>query len=514
MAVPQSYRYVEHWGMAGGAMARVLYPRSLDELRQVFQEARSAGVPLTLRGTGNSYGDASTGTRGWVVDCSRFNRILAFDPDTGVAEVEPGVTLRDLWRHILPHGWWPRVVSGTSFPTIAGIAAANIHGKNNFAVGTVGDAILEFDLLTSAGAIHTCSREREPELFHAAIGAFGLLGAFTRLKLFTKRVHSGELAVATHAGKDLGELMAYMQAHVDDADYLVGWVDCFARGDALGRGQIHHARYLEEDDDPHPGETLALAHQELSPTLFGCFPKSELWRVMRFLNHDRGVRWLNTVRYWQGRLEGCLPPRRWTHVEFAFLLDSIPNWKWSYGRRPGHGLIQFQPFVPKEHALAVLSEILRPSQARGFVPYLAVLKRHRPDAFWLTHAVDGWSLALDYRVTPASREELFAFCRELAELVLAAGGRFYFAKDSVLPAGVLERMLPGERLLDFFALKRRLDPEGLLESDLWRRVAPVELASAGNAGLQPGSGPPAFFLAPGNEKSEKNGAGLEPGVPG
>src|SRR6185503_18435750 len=246
MAVPQRYRYVEHWGMAGGATTRVVYPRTLAELRAVFEEARSARVPLTLRGTGNSYGDASTGTRGFVVDTSRFKRILAFDPETGIAEVEPGVTVRDLWQRSLPHGWWPRVVSGTSFPTIGGIAAANIHGKNNFAVGTVGDAILEFDLLAPDGTLHTCSRERESELFHAAIGAFGLLGVFTRIRLQTKHVYSGELEVTTFAGKNLRELMDFVLAHVGDADYLVGWLDAFARGDALGRGQIHHGRYLAE----------------------------------------------------------------------------------------------------------------------------------------------------------------------------------------------------------------------------------------------------------------------------
>ncbi|NOT29888.1 MAG: FAD-binding oxidoreductase [Planctomycetes bacterium] len=476
MALARGYRYVEHWGMAGGATARVLYPRSVEELRAIFAEARAGGVPLTLRGSGNSYGDASTGSRGHVIESSRFDRMLGFDPATGIAEVEPGVTVRDLWRHTLPHGWWPRVVSGTSFPTLAGIAAANIHGKNNFAVGTVGDAILEFDLLAADGTLHTCSRTREPELFHAAIGGFGLLGAFTRLRLQTKHVHSGELEVATFAGKNLRELMGYVAAHTGDADYLVGWIDCFARGDGLGRGQIHHGRCLKEGEDARPHETLTVAHQELSPMLFGLFPKSELWRVMRFVNRDRGMRAINGLRYWQGRLEGLLPPRRWTHVEFSFLLDSVPNWKWSYGRRPGHGLVQFQPFVPQESAHALLSEILRRSEARGFVSYLGVLKRHRPDPFWLTHALDGWSLALDYKVTPATRAALFAFLRELAELVLAAGGRFYFAKDSVLPSGVLARMFPRERLEAFFALKRALDPHGVLESDLWRRVAPDELA--------------------------------------
>jgi FAD/FMN-containing dehydrogenase len=469
MSAPQSYRYVEHWGMAGGATTRVLYPRDLAELGEVFAAARRDGTPLTLRGTGNSYGDASTGSRGPVVDLSRFARVLAFDPDTGIAEVEPGVTVRDLWRHVLPHGWWPRVVSGTAFPTLGGIAAANIHGKNNFAVGTVGDALLELDLLAPNGTLHTCSREREPDLFHAAIGSFGLLGAFTRLRLETKRVHSGELEVTTFAGKSLRELMDYVRARVDTADYLVGWIDCLARGDALGRGQIHDARYLEEGEDPHPERTLTHAYQELSPMVFGAFPKSELWRILRCFNHDAGMRFVNAVRYWQGRVEGLLPPRRWTHNQFSFLLDTIP-WKWAYGRAPGHGLIQFQPFVPEGTAHAVFGEILRRSQARGFVPYLGVLKRHRPDPFWLTHAVDGWSLALDYKVTPATRAALFAFCRTLAELVLDAGGRFYFAKDSILPPGALERMFAPETLARFFALKEQLDPTGILESDLWRRV--------------------------------------------
>ena len=479
MALARSYRRVEAWGMASGAERPIVFPRSTEELAEAFALARREGLTVTLRGGGNSYGDASLGEQSLIVDTTRFARLRSFDAETGVAEVEPGVTVRDLWRHALPRGFWPRVVSGTSFPTLGGIAAANIHGKNNFAVGTVGDAIQDFDLLLADGSLRTCSRTENADLFHAAIGGFGLLGAFTRLKLATKRIHSGELEVTTYAGKNLGELMDYVRAHVHAADYLVGWLDAFARGDALGCGQIHHARYLDEGEDARPEETLTLAHQEIGPNVFGVFPKAQLWRCVRLLNNDHGMTLLNRVRYWQGRLEGLLPPRRWTHNQFAFLLDSIPNWKWSYGRVPGHGLIQFQPFVPDAAAHHVLSEILRRSQARGFVPYLAVLKRHRPDPFWLTHAVDGWSLALDYKVTPANREELFRFCRTLVELVLAAGGRFYFAKDLVLPAGVLARMFPAERLAAFFALKRALAPQGLFERDLWRRVAPERLMTRG-----------------------------------
>ena len=67
---------------------------------------------------GNSYGDASMGSGGHVLDISRMNRVLAFDPETGIADCESGVTVNQLWKQALPHGWWPRVVSGTSFPSL------------------------------------------------------------------------------------------------------------------------------------------------------------------------------------------------------------------------------------------------------------------------------------------------------------------------------------------------------------------------------------------------------------
>ncbi len=60
----------------------------------------------------------------------------------------------------------------------------------------------------------------------------------------------------------------------------------------------------------------------------------------------------------------------------------------------------------------------------------------------------------------------------LAELVLAAGGKFYFAMDSVLRPEDAERFFPRDRMAAFSALKRELDPEGLFTTDLMRRVFP------------------------------------------
>jgi FAD/FMN-containing dehydrogenase len=457
--------------MAVGAYARVLRPRTVEQIAQGFELARRDGVSLGLRGGGNSYGDASVNERGHVLDVSRMDRIRAFDPATGVVELDPGVTIEQLWKFLVPRGFWPRVVSGTMYPTIAGAAAANIHGKNNYKVGTIGDAIREFDIVLPSGQLRTCSREREADLFHAAIGGFGMLGVFSRVVLETHRVHSGDLWVKGVSTRNLREMMDYFEAHKHDADYLVGWLDCFPGEESSGRGLIHHAWYRAPGEDPHPERTLTVAHQELPGQILGVFPKDQVWRCLRLLNHDHGMRLLNAAKAFSGRLEGMRDPFLQSHAGFAFLLDYVPNWKWAYGRERGaRGLIQYQPFVPKESAHDVYLELLERCRRARLVPYLGVFKRHRPDPFWLTHAVDGWSFAMDFKVTPARRERLWRLCSELTRVVLAAGGRFYFAKDLVLGAEDARQFFPPDKLRIFEALKRAHDPETLIQTNLWRRV--------------------------------------------
>jgi FAD/FMN-containing dehydrogenase len=88
----------------------------------------------------------------------------------------------------------------------------------------------------------------------------------------------------------------------------------------------------------------------------------------------------------------------------------------------------------------------------------------------MTHAVDGYSLALDFKVTEYRRAALWRLAGELDKLVVEAGGRFYYAKDSTLSHASLESYLQEDRVQKFIRLKRKLDPDNLLQTDLWRRV--------------------------------------------
>jgi decaprenylphospho-beta-D-ribofuranose 2-oxidase len=133
-------------------------------------------------------------------------------------------------------------------------------------------------------------------------------------------------------------------------------------------------------------------------------------------------------------------------------------------------LIQYQSFLPKETAEDAWREMIQLSHWRGLPSYLGVTKRHRPDKFLLTHTVDGFSLAMDFKVTNNKRTQLSQLLQDFDRMVLEAGGRFYFAKNSETSAEAARAFLGKDTLVQFKKLKQRCDPNNVLESDLFRRV--------------------------------------------
>ncbi len=460
------WRVLDGFGGAQRAASLHARPRSVEELAAVLRRAAEEGVPVSFRGNGRSYGDAALNTGGLAIDVRGMDRVLAFDRASGVVDLEPGATIETLWRTVLPHGFWPSVVPGTMFPTMGGCIAMNIHGKNCFKAGPFGDHVQELDLLGADGTLRTLDRTRDPELFRAVIAGLGLLGAVTRVRVRTHRVESGRLRVRPIRTRTLGAMFDCFVERLPQSDYLVGWIDGFAGGGALGRGLVHQANYLSAAEDPEGRAFLDNARQDLPPSVMGV-PRSVVWRVMRLFANDPGMRFVNAVKYHLPESFGGDGSFLETHVAFAFLLDYVPNWRWAYGNA---GFIQYQVFLPDTTAREGMAQVLERCRKRGVVSYLGVFKRHKPDEFLLSHGLDGWSLAMDFPIRPRDPRPLEELTRELTEIVLDAGGLFYAAKDSVLDAGQFARAY-GDRLERFRAIKRRVDPGGLFQSDLSRRLA-------------------------------------------
>src|ERR1700676_1882548 len=118
---------ITNWGNYPEIERNLLSFRDESKLPSIVS-AEDSFIP---RGNGRSYGDASLAPTTLLT--LHFDKILAFDKEEGILECESGITLDQILKVIVPHGWFLPVSPGTKFITVGGAAASNIHGKNHHA---------------------------------------------------------------------------------------------------------------------------------------------------------------------------------------------------------------------------------------------------------------------------------------------------------------------------------------------------------------------------------------------
>ena len=102
----------------------------------------------------------------------------------------------------------------------------------------------------------------------------------------------------------------------------------------------------------------------------------------------------------------------------------------------------------------------------GATSFLAVLKRFGPGTGApLSFPMAGWTLTMDL---PGHRAGLADLLDGIDRVVVDAGGRLYLAKDSRMDPALLADMYPD--LPAWKAVRGRADPDGVLQSDLGRRL--------------------------------------------
>jgi decaprenylphospho-beta-D-ribofuranose 2-oxidase len=249
--------------------------------------------------------------------------------------------------------------------------------------------------------------------------------------------------------------MARMVATEADARYSVAWIDCLAKGRSLGRSILELGEHARRDELPakQRSTSRALAFTPFDRAVAPpWFPPGLLnrWTVAAF----------NEAWYCKSpvRAVGHLVPA----ASYFHPLDLVSGWNRIYGRP---GFVQYQMVLP-DGAEAALRHIVEAFSASRCASFLAVLKRFgAPNPGPLSFPRPGWTLALDIPSNAAGLRELLD---GLDEVVVAAGGRVYLAKDSRLRPDLLEAMYP--ELPRWRAVRDRLDPRHQLQSDLSRRL--------------------------------------------
>ncbi|MBM4668567.1 FAD-binding protein [Rhodococcus hoagii] len=130
----------------------VVFPRAVDEVAAVLDVCRAEGVPLTARGAGTSVAGNAVGP-GVVLDFSRhLGRVLAVDPETRTAVVEPGVVQAVLQRAAAPHGLrFGPDPSTHNRCTVGGMIGNNACGARTLGYGRTSDNVAGLEFLAGTG---------------------------------------------------------------------------------------------------------------------------------------------------------------------------------------------------------------------------------------------------------------------------------------------------------------------------------------------------------------------------
>ena len=428
-----SIETVAGWGRRPVALGSVSRPEHL--------RLPPDGLPVLPRGLGRSYGDAAvpaaSGAR--VLETSRADRVLAFDAASGLLTCEAGLALDGVLRVFLPRGWFPPVTPGTRFVTIGGCVACDVHGKNHHRDGSFGGFVERLVVQVADGRLVECGPARERELFLATVGGMGLTGLITEVTFRLQPVESAWMVVETEPVAGLTAMLDGLRAAAKDWRYTVGWIDCLARGAALGRGILMRGRHATRGEAP--------AAPPPEPRRIGVPLDAPEWLLRPAL-----MRAFNTAYYQKGARRPGGPARIAPYQGFFYPLDAIGGWNRLYGRR---GFFQYQCVIPRTSGAGPVAEVLERVAAAGAASFLAVIKDCGPEApAYLSFPLEGTTLALDLAYRGAATE---ALVHELNATVIAAGGRIYLAKDAVTRAEDFARMMP--RLAEWRRVRDRWDPE-------------------------------------------------------
>lgn len=409
------------------------------------EDLRHTNAQVLPFGNGRSYGDSCHSDDGVLINTRSNAQIQNFDPETGILEADAGVLLVDVLNHVLPLGYFLEVTPGTSYITLGGAIANDVHGKNHHVKGTFGHCVQSFTLVRSDfDSVLTCSRKENADLFAATIGGMGLTGIILSVRIRLMKVSSPDIRQKSIRFNHLDQYFDICDEIDQRHEYSVAWIDQLTSGQNFGRGVLMAGDHAETGEGSFSLPKPAKLSVPFTPPI-NLINKLSLTAFNAAYFHKAKAGTHESTAPWQS---------------YFYPLDAIKGWNRLYGPK---GLFQHQSVYPLANGRETTIKLLECAKRHGHASFLTVLKRFgaKNSVGLFSFPCEGFTLTLDFANQGA---RTLKFLRELDEITIAAGGAVNPYKDQRMAPDIFKASFP-----DWERLENHRDPKFI--SNFWQRTA-------------------------------------------
>jgi cytokinin dehydrogenase len=427
--------------IARGRPLGLIRVRDERELQSVIELANSCRARLTLRSGGNSQSGQSLAHDSYCVSLSELERHVSVDASSATLECSASCSWRALIDAGAAHALVPKLVPLNLDLSIGGTLSAGGIGASSHRYGSACSNVLSLTAITGAGERVVCSRAERPEVFDAVLGGLGRSAAITSLTLSLRparrNVHT-VFALYTSLRDCLTDLR--FLAKQAACSYIEGSCStCFQglRKTPTGRQPLLRWLYGIQFSVEHEGEPDAIVQ-----------PLIDQLRCLEVSHREDDEHRLFLDRY-QARFESMRATGAWSQAH-----------PW------------FECFLPADAAPAFIEELL------PMIP-VALGDGHRLFAIegagnprYLQLPVDSSDTSLAFALLPAgvpdiARAAALGFIDRATDLLHRHGGKRYLSGWLGARDGAFWERHHGDLHREWDAVKRMLDPNGVLTSQLF-----------------------------------------------
>jgi len=448
-----------HAQLNEASVSDVVAVESLKAVQAAVRSAAAEGKPVSIAGGRHAMGGQQFCSDGVLLDTSKLARVLGFDPDAGMLEVEAGIQWPGVIEYLAaaqaggePQWGIAQKQTGADRLSIGGALAANVHGRGLTMKPIISD-VDSFVLVRPDGEAITCSRQENADLFRLAIGGYGLFGCVysVQLRLLARRTLERVVEVRL-----IEDLMQLFDERISEG-FLYGDFQ-FAidptTDDFLRRGVFSCYRPIERSGPP-PADQRALSRDD--------------WQRLIYLAHtDKGEAFKRYSTHYVATSGQIYYSDAHQFADYNddyhARIDEL-----THAVSPSTEMIT-EIYVPRERLADFMAAVTDDFRANDVnLIYGTIRLIERDDESFLAWATDRWACII-FNIctlhTPEGLARAAGAFRGLIDRAIERDGKYYLTYHRWARRDQVEACYP--QFVEFLRRKRQHDPDGRFESDWYR----------------------------------------------